>query len=99
MMSMIVVRHLITGHCMKERASEQMTVSATDLVMGIGVIFTLSLLLLYFLGTNDEVYQAFLERESYPSPHLLPDAWNHILQCADYASPYTDSPGHAVISY
>lgn len=40
-----------------------------------------------------------LERESYPSPHLLPGTLEQrILQCVDDAS-HLGVPGHAVISY
>lgn len=40
-----------------------------------------------------------LEKESYPSPHLLPGTLEQrILQCVDDAS-HLGVPGHAVISY
>lgn len=66
----------------------------------IGIIFILPLLLLYFLGTNDEVCGVSLERESDPGPSPSPlpgPPEQQVLQCAGDASVYTEAPGHAVL--
>lgn len=79
-------------HFMKERVSEQ----TAEFLLGIDRIHT-PLLPLYFLGTNDDVCKVSLERESCPSFHLLPGPKNNTSSPrAVYASPYTDSPDHAV---
>lgn len=57
---------------MKERVSEQ----TAEFLLGIERIHT-PLLPLYFLGTNDEVGEVSLERESCPSFHLLPGPKNN----------------------
>lgn len=93
---MISVKCLII-HCMKEQVGKQMVVSLRGLVMWVGVIFTLPILLLYFLQTSGKVCGVSGEGVLPFSPPS--SAGQHIIQCVEHVSSYAELTGHAVISY